>query len=142
MLERSDLECRSSASGVPERMKRWRIAFAVTPYLSAHSAALRRSPPNSNSLSFLPPGERLVLGRPTILPFFERVGSPFTFFGGALKGVARTEMESSRISISTDAKAAISFTSFAALSVRYVMAVTSSRRCGRRVPARGDGRAP
>ena len=31
MLDLSDLECRSSASGVPERTKRWRIAFSVTP---------------------------------------------------------------------------------------------------------------
>ena len=31
MLDLSDLECRSSASGVPERAKRWRIAFSVTP---------------------------------------------------------------------------------------------------------------
>lgn len=31
ILDLSDLECRSSASGVPERTKRWRIAFSVTP---------------------------------------------------------------------------------------------------------------
>ena len=118
------MECRSSASGVPERAKRWRIAFSVTPYLSAHSAALRRSPPNSKSLSLFPFEALFTFGRPTILPFSERVGLPFSF-GGALNGVARTEMESSRISISTEAKAAISLTSFAALSVRYVMSVTS-----------------
>ena len=31
MLDLSDLECRSSASGVPERTNLWRIAFSVTP---------------------------------------------------------------------------------------------------------------
>ena len=31
ILDLSDLECRSSASGVPERRNLWRIAFAVTP---------------------------------------------------------------------------------------------------------------